>query len=157
MLIEALKEIDIKKYILLIVGDGELLDECKLLAIKLNINCKFLGFINQTEIPKYYHLSDIFVMPSSYEPWGLAINEAMNCNCAIIASDKVGSSKDLVKNNGFIFNYSKVEELTSSIEKLISDDNLLEKFKIESKKIIKDFSFEKDLEALKIYFKKKNQ
>ena len=79
----------------------------------------------------------------------------MNCNCAIIASDKVGSSKDLVKNNGFIFNYSKVEELTSCIEKLISDDNLLEKFKIESKKIIKDFSFEKDLEALKIYFKKK--
>ncbi len=157
LLIESLKGINRNKYLLLIVGDGELLDECKLLATKLNINCKFLGFINQTEIPKFYHLSDIYILPSSKEAWGLAVNEAMNCNCAIIASDKVGSSKDLLKNNGFIFNYSKVEELTSSIEKLISDNNLLEEFKIESKKIIKDFSFEKDLEAIKIYFKKKNQ
>ena len=157
LLIESLKGIDRNKYLLLIVGDGELLNECKLLATKLNINCKFLGFINQTEIPKFYHLSDIYILPSSKEAWGLAVNEAMNCNCAIIASDKVGSSKDLVKNNGFIFDSSKVEELTYSIEKLISDDNLLEKFKLESKEIIKNFSFEKDLEALKNYFKKKNQ
>ena len=103
LLIESLKGIDRNKYLLLIVGDGELLNECKLLATKLNINCKFLGFINQTEIPKFYHLSDIYILPSSKEAWGLAVNEAMNCNCAIIASDKVGSSKDLVKNNGFIF------------------------------------------------------
>lgn len=153
LLIESLKGIDRNKYLLLIVGDGELLNECKLLATKLNINCKFLGFINQTEIPKFYHLSDIYILPSSKEAWGLAVNEAMNCNCAIIASDKVGSSKDLVKNNGFIFDYKDTSDLNSKIIRLLDDEQLLLEFKTNSKQIIKEYTFTDDVNALIEYFK----
>jgi glycosyltransferase involved in cell wall biosynthesis len=153
LLIESLKGIDRNKYLLLIVGDGELLNECKLLATKLNINCKFLGFINQTEIPKYYHLSDIYIFPSSKEAWGLAVNEAMNCNCAIIASDKVGSVNDLVKNNGFIFDYKDTSDLNSKIIRLLDDEQLLLEFKTNSKQIIKEYTFTDDVNALIEYFK----
>ena len=153
LLIESLKGIDRNKYLLLIVGDGELLNECKLLATKLNINCKFLGFINQTEIPKFYHLSDIYILPSSKEAWGLAVNEAMNCNCAIIASDKVGSVNDLVKNNGFIFDYKDTSDLNSKIIRLLDDEQLLLEFKTNSKQIIKEYTFTDDVNALIEYFK----
>ena len=36
-------------------------------------------------------------MTSKREPWGLSTNEAMNCDCAIILSDKVGAKDDLIK------------------------------------------------------------
>ena len=47
---------------------------------------RFIGFKNQTELPAYYELADIFVLPSEREPWGLAVNEAMNCGTAVIAT-----------------------------------------------------------------------
>lgn len=43
------------------------------------------------ELPRYYDLWDVFVLPSEYEPWGLVINEAMNTGKAIIVSDHTRS------------------------------------------------------------------
>ena len=63
----------------------------------------FLGFRNQTQLPACYALADVFVLPSRYEAWGLVVNEAMCSGLPIIASDKVGAARDLVREgvNGF--------------------------------------------------------
>jgi len=44
--------------------------------VRLNFNVHFLGFINQRDIPGHYAMSDVFVLPSLYEPRGAVINEA---------------------------------------------------------------------------------
>lgn len=78
---------------LLFVGDGEMRPA---LENTLRGSVVFAGFRNQTELPALYALADVFVLPSEREPWGLAINEAMACGTAVVATDQVGAAFDLV-------------------------------------------------------------
>ena len=55
-----------------------------------------LGFVNQGEIAEWYGAADLYVLPSSREPWGLAVNEAMAAGAVPIVSDTVGCAPDLV-------------------------------------------------------------
>ena len=61
------------------------------------MDVRFLGFRNQSEMPAFYDLCDLFVLPSHFEPWGLVINEAMNAGKPVIVSDCVGAAPDLVQ------------------------------------------------------------
>lgn len=108
---------------LIIIGDGIL----KKIVLNKIRNYKsyitLLGFIDQKKLPFYYYLSDIFVIPSKIENWGLTVNEAMCCGLPIISSDKVGSSYDLLdKNNSFIFKYNNIKDLHNSLIKSINAD-----------------------------------
>jgi glycosyltransferase involved in cell wall biosynthesis len=127
---------------LLIVGDGE---ERSFLEKKYNNfskNIKFLGFANQKEISNFYSISNIFIMPSSYEPWGLSVNEAMIFQNALLLSSNVGSGYDLLKHNknGFFFKNNCSHDLESKIQKLLSNKKKLTKMQKESKKIISKWS-----------------
>jgi glycosyltransferase involved in cell wall biosynthesis len=91
---------------LLVVGDGVLRPELEAVAANTGwSSIRFLGFRNQSELPALYDLCDVFVLPSGVEPWGLAVNEAMNAGKAIVVSDRVGCAPDLVQqsDNGRIF------------------------------------------------------
>jgi len=143
-----------QNYKMIFLGDGEEREECELLAKQLNVNALFLGFINQAEIPKYYWLTDIFVLPSKLEPWGLSLNEAMCCECAVIVSDQVGAKDDLVEDNGFVFPYHDLDTLAKYLATLIGDKILLSRCKKESQGIIQKYSYQADVYALKTYFSK---
>ncbi len=82
---------------LLIVGDGEerAALERQVADLKLD-GVRFCGFRNQSEMPRFLELADVFVLPARHEPWGLIVNEAMNARCAIIVSDDVGAQPDLI-------------------------------------------------------------
>ncbi len=82
-----------QKPVLLFVGDGQLLSDLKAWSDE---DVYFSGFVNQSALPAYYDLADIFVLPSVREPWGLAVNEAMACGTPVIVSDQVGAANDLV-------------------------------------------------------------
>lgn len=81
--------------LLLFAGTGELEGRLRTMAAG-DPDVHFLGFRNQTELPALYALADVFVLASEREPWGLAINEAMACGTAVVASDQCGASADLV-------------------------------------------------------------
>jgi glycosyltransferase involved in cell wall biosynthesis len=53
------------------------------------------GFVNQSELPGYYHAADIIVLPSETENWGLVVNEAMAAGVLPVVSDRVGAAPDL--------------------------------------------------------------
>ena len=86
---------------LVIVGDGEerqaLETRCQDLGLT---GVRFAGFRNQSELPRFFQLADVFVLPSRHEPWGLIVNEAMAAGCPVIVSTDVGSHPDLVSNGG---------------------------------------------------------
>lgn len=134
-----------------IIGSGE--NEKKLKDFgninSLN-NVKFLGFKNQNEIREFYSLSDILVITSENEPWGLVVNEAMASSCAIISSDGVGCANDLVKNdfNGFIYPTGDVKKLSEKIVYLTSNLNIIEKFKKNSLNLISEYSFQNVLNGI---------
>ena len=93
-----------KEAILKIVGDGPLFKE--FLNKYNNKNIKFYGKLTNKNLVNQYHSSDVFLMPSYKESWGLVINEAMCSGLPIITRKEVGSNYDLIKNNenGFVVN-----------------------------------------------------
>lgn len=112
---------------LLIAGSGELENELKSKyssSIKAFKSLQFIPFQNQSRMPILYRVSNIFVLPSNSETWGLAINEAMACGRPVIVSDKCGAAADMVKNNenGFIFKAGDENDLYNCMEKMVNAD-----------------------------------
>ena len=89
-------EDEIRRIKLLIVGSGELNKEVhNQLKEVQGLDYEMIGFVNQQEIVEYYVKSDTVVVPSiDGETWGLVVNEALQCGCRVIATDKVGASRD---------------------------------------------------------------
>jgi glycosyltransferase involved in cell wall biosynthesis len=109
----------------LLIGNGELETSLKKNSTE---NVIFLSFQNQSIMPVVYRLGDVFVLPSGGpdETWGLSVNEAMACGKAVLTSDMVGCTPDLVKfgENGFVF---KANDFNDFIQKIQSynKDNII--------------------------------
>ena len=146
ILIEAANKLN--NYQFLFVGNGDLEKIMKKRSKGLN-NVQFLDFQNQSLMPAVYRIGNIFVLPSKgpNETWGLAVNEAMACGLPVLVSDKVGCAVDLVKNgeNGYIFETNNIDDLR---EKILLFENNYREFGEKSKNIIRNWSFEKIVEAV---------
>ncbi|MHB1407410.1 MAG: glycosyltransferase family 4 protein [Desulfitobacteriaceae bacterium] len=137
---------------LLFIGDGEMRSSLEKRAAELGwSSIRFLDFRNQTELPRYYDLCDVFVLPSINEPWGLVINEVMNSGRAVIVSDQVGCAPDLVKDgeNGYIFRAGDIDCLANCLSKVMADDKLRARMGRESLRRINEWSFERDITGVR--------
>jgi len=137
---------------LLFVGDGNRRRPLEEAARKMNLDSvRFLGFKNQTELPAFYDLCDVFVLPSAFEPWGLVVNEVMNAGRAVILSDRVGCGPDLVRHgeNGFVFPAGDVAALTAVLAKVLTDPAACRAMGEKSRAIISQWGFAEDLAGLR--------
>jgi glycosyltransferase involved in cell wall biosynthesis len=91
--------------------------------LKLSENIILLGEISEKEKIKYLQNCMIYLQPSRYEGFGLAIAEAMSCGAPIIASD-TGEVKNLVGDAGLLLSGYQPEEIVAAIELLINDPDL---------------------------------
>ncbi|MDB5208680.1 MAG: glycosyltransferase [Flavisolibacter sp.] len=153
-LLQAFEEVDDENLFLVFAGNGILEKELKERAdqsVKKN-NLAFLDFQNQSAMPVLYQACQIFCLPSvgPGETWGLAVNEAMAAGCAVIVSDKVGCAPDLVKEekNGSIFRHKNSGDLARVIQSMIKKNDVLEESGEASKKIIENWSFEKQVSVI---------
>ena len=109
---------------LFIVGDGS---EREWLESLVKSECVqdvyFFGYVVFPRIIEFYKAADVFVLPSSHEPWGLVVNESMTLGLPVVVSSKVGCRQDLVKDgyNGFVFENENERDL---LEKLSAVCNL---------------------------------
>jgi glycosyltransferase involved in cell wall biosynthesis len=141
---------------LLFVGDGDQRATLQQRAEALGWpTIHFVGFVNQRELPRYYDLCSVFVLPSVQEPWGLVVNEAMNAARPVIVSDEVGCGPDLVKNgvNGFIFKAGDIDQLSQALSKVLRDSNAAQMGRA-SLSIIESWGFDQDVAGLRQAFKK---
>jgi len=112
---------------LLYVGDGEQRTALEEQSRDMDDRVRILGFKNQTELPAFYDLADVFVLASEREPWGLAVNEAMSANTTVVVSDECGCAIDLVdESNGRIVKSGDVAALRSALADILSNPNGLE-------------------------------
>ncbi len=113
-------------------------------------NVYFVGFKNQTKLPDYFVIADVFVLPSTDEPWGLIINEAMNFGLPIITTDQVGAGYDLVKDgeNGFVYPVGDIEKLANCLLKLFQNPELKERMGKYSSEIISRWSYNEGEEGI---------
>jgi glycosyltransferase involved in cell wall biosynthesis len=132
-----------EKWGVIILGDGELKTELqKFVYDKLIENVSFNKGVSWQQVPEYLALSNVLVLPSYSEPWGLVVNEAMACGLPVIVSEKCGCAIDLVKNgeNGFTFNPKNEVELTNLLLKFMRNEVDSEKMGLVSTKIIQEYS-----------------
>jgi glycosyltransferase involved in cell wall biosynthesis len=111
----------------------------------------FAGFVNQTDLPKYYGLSDVFVLPSTYEPRGAVINEAMACGLPVIVTDRCGSIGDIVLDgdNAFVYPAGDAATLARAMDRLVEDGALRSRMAQRSHEIIGRWSFARGVEGVK--------
>ena len=149
LLIDAFNDCNDEESYLLIVGNGSQEENLKN-RYKGNKNIGFLDFQNQQQMPALYSASDVFVLPSNSETWGLAVNEAMAAGKAIILSDACGASYDLVKNmeNGFAFKKNNKVSLKACLQYFINHKNKAEVMGQNSLLKIKGYSYCTDCIAL---------
>jgi glycosyltransferase involved in cell wall biosynthesis len=127
---------------LVYVGDGEMREQLKAQVP----DARFPGFVNQGDLPAYYDLADVFVLPSEREPWGLAVNEAMACGTAVVVSDQVGCAPDLVDGrSGLVFPTGDAAALGLALETCLDRSDEMGKHALDR---IRGWSFEQDVEGL---------
>jgi glycosyltransferase involved in cell wall biosynthesis len=137
---------------LLIVGDGEERAVLERRATESQLrNVRFCGFRNQSELPRFFDLATVFVLPSQHEPWGLIVNEVMNAARAVIVSDDVGCQPDLVREGveGFVYPVGDVPALTSALQRALAKPETAVQMGLSALERIQKWSFEEDIRGLR--------
>lgn len=133
------------------MGEGEERPRLEAAAARLGLPRVFItGFVNQTEIGRYYAAADVLVLPSSHEPWGLVLNEGMCFALPLIASDAVGAAPDLVREgeNGFVYPTGNVPALAEALTRVLADPARRERMGQRSREIVARFSYDADVEGI---------
>ena len=128
----------------IILGDGELKTDLQHLIAEKNISkVSFQQGVSWQQVPEYLALSDVLVLPSYSEPWGLVVNEAMACGLPVLVSEKCGCAIDLVKNgeNGFTFESENLDDFTGKLLQFMRMSEAdFKKMAVISEKIIREYS-----------------
>lgn len=127
--LRAFARVGVSDSYLLMIGDGPLADSLREEAAQLGVaeRVRFTGLVKYSRLPQLYAASDLLILTSEREPYGLPVNEAMICGLPVIASDRVGAAQDLIREGetGFTYPCGDVDRLAGLIREALSDDERL--------------------------------
>ena len=131
------KEIPAK---LMMVGDGPEKEKAEALCMELGIYDKVIFFGNSNEIDKILCFTDLFLLPSETESFGLAALEAMSMGVPVISSNSGGLPEVNFEGiSGYLSNVGDVEEMAANAIKILKEDEVLNQFKINALEVAKKF------------------
>jgi glycosyltransferase involved in cell wall biosynthesis len=124
-LLQAFAKANMPKALLVFAGAGPLRAELEQHAAALSVanRVRFLGFVNQKQLPSIYTAADLMVLPSVYDAFGVVVNEAMLCGCAVVASDHVGAARDLITpgRTGFVYPCGNIDALADVLRQALAN------------------------------------
>lgn len=131
------KKIAKTRYNLVIVGDGPEMDNLKKLSKDIP-DIYFIGSRNDVEniLPD----CDCLILPSHTESFGLVLIEALACGLSVIGSNVGGIKEIITKNVGILINPENIESISEGIDRIFSDEELLNKYKSNARNRALDFS-----------------
>ena len=125
---------------LMMVGDGPEKTEAENLCRELDIENKVIFFGNSNEIDQILSYSDLFLLPSETESFGLAALEAMAWSVPVISSNSGGLSEvNFDGISGYLSNVGDVDSMAENALKILADDVTLAKFRKSALEIAKQF------------------
>lgn len=124
---------EIQKHIpakLMMVGDGPEKEKAETLCQELGIQSKVIFFGNSNEIDKILCFTDLFLLPSETESFGLAALEAMSCGVPVISSNSGGLPEVNIDGvTGYLSNVGDVQDMSKNAISILKDDIVLNQFK----------------------------
>ena len=127
----------------MMVGEGPEKENAESLCIKLGIQNKVIFFGNSNEIDKILCFSDLFLLPSETESFGLAALEAMACGVPVISSNS-GGLPEVNKDgfSGYLSAVGDIKKMSSDAISLLKDKDKLMQFKINALETAKLFDIQ---------------
>jgi glycosyltransferase involved in cell wall biosynthesis len=74
-------------------GTGPLEPHLRRVAVEQDLSCDFPGLVPMAELIELYETCSLFVSPGRAEPWGIRVNDAVNCGAPLVVSRGMGASK----------------------------------------------------------------
>ncbi|KAF2519249.1 N-acetyl-alpha-D-glucosaminyl L-malate synthase BshA [Flavobacterium salilacus subsp. salilacus] len=125
---------------LMMVGDGPEKAAAETLCEELGISDKVIFFGNSNEIDKILCFTDLFLLPSETESFGLAALEAMACGAPVISTNSGGLPEvNREGYSGYLGNVGDVEYMAQKAISILSDDEVLYEFKSNALKVAQEF------------------
>jgi glycosyltransferase involved in cell wall biosynthesis len=106
--------------VLMMAGDGPLLDASRAEAERLGIRVACTGFLNQSELPSAFAAADCVLVPSAWESWGLIVNEALASGVPCVVTTRVACAPDLIVEGqtGYAVEPGDVPAMTTRLESI---------------------------------------
>jgi N-acetyl-alpha-D-glucosaminyl L-malate synthase BshA len=140
---------------LMMVGDGPEKEKAEALCMELGIYDKVIFFGNSNEIDKILLLTDLFLLPSETESFGLAALEAMACGVPVISSNSGGLPEvNFDGFSGYLSEVGDVEEMAANAIKILKDDTVLNQFKNNALEVAKKFDIKNILPKYEALYQK---
>lgn len=140
---------------LLMVGDGPDREKTENLAKQLGIEDKILFLGKSDEVRKILCYSDLFLLPSETESFGLAALEAMAARTAIISTNSGGLPEvNIQGKTGFLSNVGDIDDMAKNAIYILEDEKRLEEFKENAFQYAQQFSIEKILPKYEEVYRK---
>lgn len=117
---------------LMIIGDGNLRGEFEALARELGITDKviFTGWVKNNQLPEYYNLCDVFILPSTerIESFGIVVGEAQACGKPALVANWPGVRQTIIDGEtGYLLEPSNELDLKNKLQKLFDNQELATK------------------------------
>ena len=132
-----------ERYTFLIIGSGELEQvlKSKAKSVKLENRVRFIGYVPHSQLPKYFHASDVFIRPSLSEGLGSAFLEAMAAGLPVVATN-VGGISDFIKDKqtGLFCKVEDPESIADTVK--LYENSVLKKSVIENGEALMKESYE---------------
>ncbi|WP_348822240.1 N-acetyl-alpha-D-glucosaminyl L-malate synthase BshA [Flavobacterium aestuarii] len=146
------KEIPAK---LMMVGDGPEKEKAERMCRKYGIQDRVIFFGNSNEIDRILYLTDLFLLPSETESFGLAALEAMACGVPVISSNSGGLpevNSDGV--SGYLSNVGNVNEMAQNALKILKEESVLKEFKKNALHVAEQFDIKNILPIYEALYQK---
>jgi N-acetyl-alpha-D-glucosaminyl L-malate synthase BshA len=143
---------------LMMVGEGPEKEGAEQLCEQLGIQNKVIFFGNSNEIDKILCFSDLFLLPSETESFGLAALEAMACGVPVISSNS-GGLPEVNKDDfsGYLSDVGDVAKMSRDAISLLKDEHKLAQFKVNALETAKLFDIQNIMPLYEqVYFKALN-
>ena len=145
---DAIKKLKDKTVKSIFIGDGEQQPDCDGILFK--------GPVIHNDIPLYLNAADIFVLPTLQEGCCNSIVEALTCGLPVISSDRAFNWDVLNDTNSIMVNPENVEEISTAINKLKTDEGLRKYLAEGALKTSESLSIAQRAEKIELFIKEKS-
>jgi glycosyltransferase involved in cell wall biosynthesis len=132
---------------LLMIGDGPLREAyAASVSQRLQHRVLWTGFLNDREVLSgIYHQSDVLLLPSDEEPWGMVVIEAAAAGLAMVLSDVVGAAPELLQEdrNGFLAPAGSLSRLVEALRR-VTDALHIDRLKAGSREVLRAWAARSD-------------
>ncbi len=140
---------------LMMVGDGPEKAKAERLCREYGIEGKVIFLGNSNEIDRILSLSDLFLLPSQTESFGLAALEAMAWGVPVISSNSGGLPEvNFHGVSGYLSDVGNIDEMAANAIKILGDDKVLAEFKSNALEVAKQFDIKNILPIYEELYRK---